>query len=56
MAVMVYQSEDDSVVPPDSVRELLRAVPNFQSRWFTDRGHFNGSEFPEIIEDIKKEA
>jgi len=51
--ILLYQSEDDVVVPYSNVNEYQRVLPQAILRRFLDRGHFNGSTFPEIVEDIR---
>ncbi len=50
----LYHSQDDSVVPYVHLEGYKKALPNAIIRTFEDRGHFNQSEFPELIKDIKE--
>ncbi|MDB5260461.1 MAG: hypothetical protein JWN37_692 [Candidatus Nomurabacteria bacterium] len=49
-----YQSTDDKVVPYEDFLKYKEKVPEAKYIEFTDRGHFNQEEFPELVEDIKK--
>jgi len=51
---MIYHSDDDNVVPVSDLSKYGKAIPNVTIKQFTDRGHFNTEEFPELVEDIKK--
>ncbi|MCB9809171.1 alpha/beta hydrolase [Candidatus Nomurabacteria bacterium] len=50
--VYIYGSEDDPYVPVEDAQRYSQQLPGAIVRTFTDRGHFNTPEFPEIIEDI----
>ena len=50
---MIYHSVDDPVVPHADLNKYSTAIPNAMVKEFTDRGHFNQEEFPELVEDIK---
>jgi uncharacterized protein len=52
--IFLYFSKDDQIVPIDSLSSYERDLPQARVRIFSDRGHFNQEEFPEIVEDIKK--
>jgi uncharacterized protein len=52
--IIIYHSEDDTVVPYTHGISYKNALPSANFISFTDRGHFIGPEFPEIIEEIKK--
>lgn len=52
-AVFLYHSHDDKVVPFSEFEILKEKIPNITAREFSDRGHFTGNNFPEIVEDIK---
>lgn len=50
--IYLYHSEDDAVVPFSHMSTFQKALPNAHCTAFTDRGHFNGPEFPELVNDI----
>lgn len=50
--VVLYYSEDDRVVPFAEFEKYKNALPGAVARVFTDRGHFNQEEFPELVYDI----
>lgn len=52
--IFLYQSKDDPSVPFADVEKYKRDVPSAILVSFEDRGHFNAEEFPELIENIKK--
>ncbi len=47
-------SKDDTVVSFDQMNHYTEALPNANQHIFKDRGHFSGTEFPELVENIKK--
>lgn len=51
--LFLYHSKDDEVVKYSDFEKYLKHLPSAKGRTFTDRGHFNVENFPEIIEDIK---
>ncbi|OHA90959.1 MAG: hypothetical protein A2832_00020 [Candidatus Zambryskibacteria bacterium RIFCSPHIGHO2_01_FULL_44_22b] len=51
--VVIYHSSDDKVVPFADLNKYSAAINNVIVKQFTDRGHFNQEEFPELVEDIK---
>lgn len=51
--VFIYHSKDDEVVPFSNFERYETELPEAVFRTFEDRGHFNQTEFPEIVEDIK---
>lgn len=51
--VMLYQSEDDPIVPFLQIEKYHIALPDAKMRIFTDRQHFNQETFPELVEDIR---
>lgn len=51
--IFLYQSADDPVVNALEVEKYKKALPLAEVRMFSDRGHFNQEEFPEIVEAIK---
>lgn len=52
----IYHSEDDPVVDFENLDLYKRELPAATTKIFKKRGHFIGSEFPEIVEDIKNVA
>ncbi len=51
--IYIYHSKDDDVVSYKDAEEYQRALPTAKLETFTDRGHFLGETFPEIIQNIK---
>jgi uncharacterized protein len=51
--IFLYHSEDDDVVPFGELGKYWEHLPEAEVRTFTDRGHFLGSEFPELLECIR---
>lgn len=52
--IFLYHSKDDDVVPFSDLGKYQKALPMAEVIIFENRKHFNQSEFPEIIEAIKK--
>jgi len=52
--IHIFQSEDDPFVPLAEAEEYKKAWPEAKMHIFTDRGHFNQEDFPELVEEIKK--
>lgn len=52
--IFLYHSKDDEVVPYSNVLSYQQALPGAYVRIFEDRQHFKQTEFPEIVDDIKK--
>lgn len=52
-SIFLYHSTDDPVVPFASFAQYQEALPDAIKRHYTDRGHFLGEDFPEIISDIQ---
>ena len=50
--IYLYFSTDDPVVPFAQSQDYVRLLPDAVLRTFTDRGHFNGPTFPELVADI----
>jgi predicted alpha/beta hydrolase family esterase len=50
--IYIYHSTDDPVVPFSAAEEYARLLPVAELVRFTDRGHFLGEEFPELIDRI----
>lgn len=51
--IFLYHSTDDAIVPYSEFEKYRAALPHAVARSFTDRAHFLGEEFPELVEDIK---
>lgn len=51
--LFLYYSEDDPVVPYSALAAYQAQLPDAIVRTFSDRGHFLGLEFPELIKEIK---
>lgn len=52
--IYLYHSTDDSIVNFENLAKYQGKLPEAQSLVFATRGHFLQSEFPELIEQIKK--
>lgn len=52
--VHVWHSSDDLYVPMHHAERLAAKCPSATTHYFTDRGHFLQSEFPELLTEIKK--
>lgn len=52
----LYHSSDDPVVPYADLQKYRDALPGATARTFSDRGHFNGEHFPELVADIIERA
>lgn len=50
--INLYHSEDDDVVPFSALRKYKEKIPNAKEFKFKDRGHFNQTHFPELVENI----
>ncbi len=51
--IFIYQSKDDNVVPFSNLEKYKHALPSAKEWVFTDRGHFNQTHLPELVEDIQ---
>jgi predicted alpha/beta hydrolase family esterase len=51
--IYLYHSKDDPVVPVTNLEKFHNELPLAKVTVFEDRQHFNQSDFPEIVEDIK---
>ena len=51
--ITLYHSSDDQIVPFSNLNDYRRALPNARFVTFTDRGHFNAAEFPELVADLQ---
>lgn len=52
--IFLYHSTDDPAVSPEEGKKYLDYLPKAQYQEFADRGHFFVTEFPELIDNIKK--
>jgi hypothetical protein len=52
--IFLIQSKDDKVVPFKDFEKYKKDLPMAETMIFEDRGHFDQSEFPEIVEKIKE--
>lgn len=52
--VHLFHSEDDPVVPYEDMAKFKHDMPGAIIHSFEDRGHFNDSTFPEILQLLKK--
>jgi len=52
--IHIFQSEDDPLVPMSEAEEYQKTWPGAKMHIFTDRGHFNQENFPELVDEIKK--
>ncbi len=50
--ISLYHSTDDEVVPYSHVEKIKAYLPEAKLITFTDRGHINQPEFPELLENI----
>ncbi len=51
--IFLYHSKDDPVVEFSELAKYQKQLPNAKSTILDGRGHFNQSDFPEILKDIK---
>lgn len=51
--IVLYQSEDDQIVPFPAVLGYQKELPEAKVVIFKDRGHFIDETFPELVEEIK---
>lgn len=51
--LFIFHSKDDPVVPFGDCEKYVQLLPNAEAVVFTDKGHFNQEQFPELIEKIK---
>lgn len=52
--IYLFQSQDDPVVPFEELAKYQAKLPSAQTRIFTDKGHFNQENFPELVDEIQK--
>jgi len=50
--IFIYHSTNDPVVPYSQAKKIQSYLPQAKLITFTDRGHFNLPEFPELLENI----
>lgn len=53
--IHLYFSSDDPVVPFSEMEKYKTLLPHANSHSFSDRRHFNQLEFPELIEEVRKD-
>jgi predicted alpha/beta hydrolase family esterase len=53
--IYVYHSTDDTVVPFSDAERLCKVVPTATLIRFENRGHFLGSDFPELLAHLNGE-
>ena len=51
--IVFFYSKDDAVVLFENMEKYKNVVPDAEYQVFTDKGHFLGDDFPEIVEVIK---
>jgi uncharacterized protein len=52
--IQIFQSEDDPLVSMSEAEKYKKSWPEAKMHIFTDFGHFNQENFPELVEEIKK--
>ena len=52
--VYIYHSKDDPIVPFPNAAKYMERLEGARLVEFSDRGHFQQEEFPELVEDIKE--
>ena len=52
--IILFQSEDDVVVPYNHVKLYKKELPKAKLMTFKNKGHFNIEHFPELVAEIKK--
>ncbi|MBL7142464.1 MAG: alpha/beta hydrolase [Candidatus Pacebacteria bacterium] len=52
--IVIYYSKDDKVVPFSDMKKYVKALPGAKTVIFKNRGHFNQTELPELIKEIKR--
>jgi uncharacterized protein len=55
-SIHIFQSEDDPLVAMSEAEKYQKAWPGAKMHIFTNRGHFNQEDFPELVEEIKKDG
>lgn len=51
--IFIFHSTDDAVVPFENAEAYAQKLPDAELERFTDRGHFNQEEFPELLARIR---
>ena len=51
--ITIYHSRDDDVVPFSAAEKYKTSLPSAKLVVFSNRGHFLGEEFPELVSAIK---
>ena len=52
--IHLFHSTDDLVVDYDSLARFASDIPSAKLHSFTDRGHFNDTTFPEVLDILKQ--
>jgi len=52
--IFLIHSKDDKIVPFKDFEKYKKDLPEAETMIFEDRGHFDQSEFPEIVEKIRE--
>lgn len=52
--IFLYHSKDDPIVPYINLGKYQKALPEAVVKVFKNREHFSQTEFPELVEEIKK--
>ncbi|MBI2618187.1 alpha/beta hydrolase [Candidatus Kaiserbacteria bacterium] len=50
--IVIYHSHDDDVVPFSAAGKYKVSLPSAKVVEFSDRGHFLGEEFPELVQNV----
>jgi hypothetical protein len=51
--IFLFHSKDDLVVPFADLEKYKKSLPNAEVMVFEDKGHFDQTEFPELVQLIK---
>jgi len=51
--IFLYHSKNDPIVPFADFEKYRNDLPEARTIIFEDRGHFDQTEFPELVKDIK---
>lgn len=51
--LFLYHSKDDPVVPFSDLARFQKELTKARTNVFSDRKHFNGEHFPELVRDIR---
>jgi pimeloyl-ACP methyl ester carboxylesterase len=52
IAIEIWHSKDDFVVPFSAARAYKSALPSARTRFFEDKNHFLIAQFPELVDAI----